>query len=104
MQRRNALGNITNSPGGHVGHLSPLAGKPIGMSGPRFSPRTGVASLGGLRPQVPGLQQPRLQFVGHAIETRLPPDLCLLGCIFVITDYQVGSTFYYIFKYFLQKF
>jgi len=58
------------------------------MSGPRFSPRTGVASLGGLRPQVPGLQQPRLQFVGHAIETRLPPDLCLLGCIFVITDYQ----------------
>jgi len=28
------------------------------------------------------------QFVGHEIQTRLPPDLCLLGCIFVITDYQ----------------
>jgi hypothetical protein len=36
-----------------------------------------------------GVPQPRLQqFVGHAIETRLPPDLCLLGCIFVIADYQ----------------
>ena len=49
------------------------------------------AVMPGMRPQgMPGgVPQPRLQqFVGHAIETRLPPDLCLLGCIFVIADYQ----------------
>merc|ERR1719319_2065666 len=36
------------------------------------------------------------QFVGHAIETRLPPDLCLLGCIFVITDYQTSEESVYL--------
>merc|ERR1719458_1057681 len=57
------------------------------MPGARFPPR---AVMPGLRPGgMPGVPQQRMhQFVGHAIETRLPPDLCLLGCIFVMVDYQ----------------
>merc|ERR1719471_450771 len=42
-----------------------------------------------MRPQLAGLPQQRQQlFVGHDNQTRLPPDICLLGCIFVIVDYQ----------------
>merc|ERR1719220_214323 len=57
------------------------------MPGARFPPR---AVMPGLRPGgMPGVPQQRMhQFVGHAIETRLQPDLCLLGCIFVMVDYQ----------------
>merc|ERR1719278_2204553 len=57
------------------------------MPGARFPPR---AVMPGFRPGgMPGVPQQRMhQFVGHAIETRLPPDLCLLGCIFVMVDYQ----------------
>ena len=54
----------------------------------RFSPRVAVNAMPGMRAQIAGLPQPRMQqFVGHEIQTRLPPDLCLLGCIFIITDY-----------------
>jgi len=63
--------------------------------GPRFSPRS-VSQIGQLRPQVPSMQIRQQQFVGHAIETRLPPDLCLLGCIFVITDYQTSEEAIYL--------
>ena len=48
-----------------------------------------MAGLTQMRPNIAGIQQQRIhQFVGHDIQTRLPPDLCLLGCIFVIIDYQ----------------
>eukprot|EP00092_Neocalanus_flemingeri_P028822 GFUD01031294.1.p1 GENE.GFUD01031294.1~~GFUD01031294.1.p1 ORF type:complete len:765 (+),score=231.03 GFUD01031294.1:287-2296(+) len=85
QQQRAAMTNITNSPG-HP-HPQMMPGTPGAMPVARFAPR--VAGMPGLRPQVPGIQQQRMQqFVGHAMETRLPPDLCLLGCIFVIVDYH----------------
>ena len=62
-----------------------------GMQVTRFAgPRVAVAGMPQMRPQgITSLQQQRMQqFVGHDIQTRLPPDLCLLGCIFVIVDYQ----------------
>ena len=63
-----------------------MPGAPGAMPVTRFTPRVGMP---GLRPPIPDIQQQRMQqFVGHAMETRLPPDLCLLGCIFVIVDYQ----------------
>ena len=99
QQRSNALRNVTNTPPQHptmmggkpVGVMAGMAG-PAGANGPRFGgPRPVVpANIVGMRPQVPGgIPQARLpQFIGHHMETRLPPDLCLLGCIFVVTDYQ----------------
>ena len=75
---------------GH-GHQQMMASGPGpgGMQVTRFPPRVAVAGMSGMRPQMAGLQQQRMQqFVGHDIQTRLPPDLCLLGCIFVIVDYQ----------------
>merc|ERR1719445_2752264 len=85
QQQRAAMSNISNSP--IHPHPQMMPGAPGAMPNTRFAPR--VAGMGGLRPQVPGIQQQRMQqFVGHAMETRLPPDLCLLGCIFVIVDYQ----------------
>ena len=72
------------------GHHGQMMGAPPGagvMPGPRFSPRVAV-TMPGMRGQIPGIPQQRMQqFVGHEIQTRLPPDLCLLGCIFIITDY-----------------
>jgi len=85
QQQRAAMSNISNSP--IHPHPQMMPGAPGAMPVTRFAPR--VAGMPGLRPQVPGIQQQRMQqFVGHAMETRLPPDLCLLGCIFVIVDYQ----------------
>ena len=74
---------------GH-GHQPMMAGGPSpGGMVTRFAPRVAVAGMTGMRPGIAGLQQQRMQqFVGHDIQTRLPPDLCLLGCIFVIVDYQ----------------
>ena len=94
QQRRAAMagqGGIPSSPvHGHGPAMMPgaMAGAMPGTA--RFPPR---AVMPGLRPGgMPGVvpQQRMQQFVGHAIETRLPPDLCLLGCIFVFVDYQVS--------------
>ena len=104
QQRNNALRNVTNSP--QHPHSGIISGKPGGMQQvtgmpPRFPPRPTVPGMVGMRAQVPGIPQQRLPpFLGHALETRLPPDLCLLGCIFVFADYQVGNNcfnlvFYY---------
>merc|ERR1719322_1729454 len=60
-----------------------------GMQVTRFAPRVAVAGMTPMRPQIAGIPQQRQQlFVGHDNQTRLPPDICLLGCIFVIADYQ----------------
>jgi PAX-interacting protein 1 len=100
QQRNNALRNVTNVTAAAPQHATMMGGKPAGMAGmagaavgPRFGPRTvGPTTMVGMRPGGPvpgGIPQARLpQFIGHHIETRLPPDLCLLGCIFVVTDYQ----------------
>ena len=72
------------------GHHQQMMGAPAGpgMAVTRFSPRVAVSAMPGMRAQIAGLPQQRMQqFVGHEIQTRLPPDLCLLGCIFIITDY-----------------
>ncbi|EFN81703.1 PAX-interacting protein 1 [Harpegnathos saltator] len=37
----------------------------------------------------PVMQQPKAQFYGHNPNLKLPPDLFLLGCIFVIVEYDV---------------
>ena len=74
---------------GHQQMMASGPGGPGGMQVTRFPPRVAVAGMTGMRPQMAGLQQQRMQqFVGHDIQTRLPPDVCLLGCIFVIVDYQ----------------
>ena len=77
------------SPGHHQQMMAGGAG-PGGMAVTRFPPRVAVTGMPGMRAQIAaGIPQQRMQqFVGHEIQTRLPPDLCLLGCIFVITDYQ----------------
>ncbi|XP_072744675.1 uncharacterized protein Ptip [Anoplolepis gracilipes] len=60
-QRRN-LGNITNG--------AP-SGAPIKMQYP------------------PVMPQPKTQFYGHKPDLKLPPDLFLFGCIFVIVEYDI---------------
>jgi len=100
QQRNNALRNVTNTPPQHAA-TTMMGGKPVSMAamgaGPRFGPpgprqvgpAGGMVGVAGMRPQVPGIPQPRMpQFIGHHMEVRLPPDLCLLGCIFVVADYQ----------------
>jgi len=80
QQRQGVMGQPGN-PGAIMG-VPPQAGPPR-FAGPRVGPGVGP------RVGIPGMQQQRMpQFVGHSVETRLPPDLCLLGCIFVIVDYQ----------------
>ncbi|KZC10581.1 PAX-interacting protein 1 [Dufourea novaeangliae] len=37
----------------------------------------------------PAMTQPKAQFYGHNPNLKLPPDLFLLGCIFVIVEYDV---------------
>ncbi|TRY70007.1 hypothetical protein TCAL_05287 [Tigriopus californicus] len=85
-----------------------MAGHPVGhVMGPGVPPRFPGARMGmppqpqqqqppqqqqqpqpQQRPMAPGQPQgPRIQFHGHDPNTRLPPDLCLLGCIFYIIDY-----------------
>eukprot|EP00093_Oithona_nana_P001783 01783.XXX_4517_412_1 [CDS] Oithona nana genome sequencing. len=41
-----------------------------------------------MTPQPPRPPMPRPMFLGHQPGNNLPPDLCLLGCIFFICDYQ----------------
>lgn len=60
--QRRTLGNITNG--------AP-SGAPIKMQYP------------------PVMPQPKTQFYGHNPNLKLPPDLFLLGCIFVIVEYDV---------------
>ncbi|CAB4063821.1 PAXIP1 [Lepeophtheirus salmonis] len=51
-------------------------------------------SLGGVRMGIPRpggggpIHPPRIQFYGHDPKLTLPADLCLLGCIFLVVDYQ----------------
>ncbi|XP_014473474.1 PREDICTED: PAX-interacting protein 1 [Dinoponera quadriceps] len=61
-QRRTAV-NVTNG--------APSSGTPIKMQ------------------YGPVMQQPKAQFYGHNPNLKLPPDLFLLGCIFVIVEYDV---------------
>ncbi|KAI4477916.1 hypothetical protein M0804_012396 [Polistes exclamans] len=60
--QRRTLGNITNG--------AP-AGAPMKMQ------------------YAPVMQQPKAQFYGHNPNLKLPPNLFLLGCIFVIVEYDV---------------
>lgn len=62
QQRRTTLGNITNGAS---------SGAPIKMQ------------------YAPVMPQPKTQFYGHNPNLKLPPDLFLLGCIFVIVEYDV---------------
>lgn len=50
---------------------------------------TNGAPPGAMKMQyTPAMAQPKAQFYGHNPNLKLPPDLFLLGCIFVIVEYE----------------
>ncbi|XP_063980261.1 PAX-interacting protein 1 [Diachasmimorpha longicaudata] len=50
---------------------------------------TNGAAQGPMKMQyAPAMAQPKAQFYGHNPNLKLPPDLFLLGCIFVIVEYE----------------
>merc|ERR1719189_876421 len=61
-------------------------GPPGAMAGPpqQRPPGPPVA----MQPQPARPPMPRPMFHGHDAGTKLPSDLCLLGCIFFLCDYQ----------------
>jgi PAX-interacting protein 1 len=77
--QRNTLRNITNS---GQQQMSPrcTTGKP----GMRFAVPT--PATGAVQQQQP--QIPRAQFYGHEPNIKVPPDFCLLGCVFFVVDYD----------------
>lgn len=90
MQQRRTLGNITNSGGGVSVPSSPVIVTNQMPSGSQMMPQSPSANMKAQPPFSPGRAPVanRAQFYGHNPNLKLPPDLFLLGCHFLIVEYD----------------
>lgn len=92
MQRR-SLGNITNAPSGANIPNSPVIVTTQMPAGPQVmmpqSPSSNIKVQAPFSPgRAPAIPANRAQFYGHNPNLKLPPDLFLLGCHFLIVEYD----------------
>lgn len=93
MQQRRSLGNITNAPPGVAIPNSPVIVTTQMPTGPQvMMPQSPGSSMKVQAPFSPGrapaIPANRAQFYGHNPNLKLPPDLFLLGCHFMIVEYD----------------
>lgn len=93
MQQRRSLGNITNAPSGVPIPNSPVIVTTQMPTGPQvMMPQSPGGSMKVQAPFSPGrapaIPSNRAQFYGHNPNLKLPPDLFLLGCYFLIVEYD----------------
>lgn len=94
LQQRRTLGNITNAPGSVVVPPSPIiVGNQMQPGAQVIMPQSPSTNIKTQPPFSPGRAVPpqivnRPQFYGHNPNLKLPPELCLLGCHFLIVEYD----------------
>ncbi|GAB6029827.1 PAX-interacting protein 1 [Chamberlinius hualienensis] len=78
VDHQRTLRNITNS-----GNTTVMVRAAVGpkQGSPRFTPPSQFSNVQS------GVH--RVQYFGHELNVKVPPDLCLLGCFFCIVDYDL---------------